>query len=534
MNFEKAIENLKRRSQDIQHYVNIIDKVNAVDVSSNVEFQKEFNHFYKIRRNSEWRYAYYTLFEEYKKREKVTFDEVINDLFRETGKVEPSFASKMLASINPNMPIWDSKVLARIGIISSKKKGEEKVKETIRLYGDIVSWYENLISNTEEKNRYIENFDLAFPQFRGISDVKKIDFILWAAKEETKAEIIIHSGKQDTDYQQELKKLSSLSVNVEGITNALSSLTSTLPKYQMMAKNLSKSVSVFYQNILPTIDFQKQIVESIRPAFEGFSKIFANIQIYLPKIEIPESLLKSLGNIRYLYILKEIQWPLFLEEDDEIRNKITSMCDMDDKKYPLDNLASEICKIYSADKIELLAENWKTMCSNSDRLRILEEAIQLHNSGFYFGATSLLMCQVDGLICEITEFANDNNLSIDEVDEKAICQSFNIKYENHVNAIRKKHPSERHLMLRLMMYPESGFFYWQAVTEYIFKIVLTSEDNIYEEHNPLRNKICHGDHLTFGTEEKSLKSILIINLLLNLQADLDWMISEQKMLNNQY
>ncbi|MCJ0553892.1 hypothetical protein MMJ56_09815, partial [Enterococcus cecorum] len=132
--------------------------------------------------------------------------------------------------------------------------------------------------------------------------------------------------------------------------------------------------------------------------------------------------------------------------------------DMDDKKYPLDNLASEICKIYSADKIELLAENWKTMCSNSDRLRILEEAIQLHNSGFYFGATSLLMCQVDGLICEITEFANDNNLSIDEVDEKAICQSFNIKYENHVNAIRKKHPSERHLMLRLMMYPESGFF----------------------------------------------------------------------------
>lgn len=427
MNFEKAIENLKKRSRDIQHYVNIMDKVNAVDVSVDAEFQKEFNYFYKIRRNAEWRYVYYSLFERYKKIEKVAFDEIINDLFKETGQVEPSFASKMLASINPNMPIWDSQVLARIGITASKKKGEEKVKETIRLYGDIVAWYENVISDTEEKNKYIEDFDLAFPQFKSISEAKKIDFILWAMEEEPKDAIIIHSGKQDTDYQQTLNNLSSLSVNVKGITNALSKFTSAFPEYQIMAENLSKSVSSFYQNILPTLDYQKQIIESIRPAFEGFSKLFANIQINIPKIEIPESLLKSLGNIRYLYLLKAIQWPLFLEDDDEIRERITSMCDMDDKNYPLDNLAIDICKLYSVDKIEAFAKNWKTMCSDSNRLRILEEAIQLHNSGLYFGSTSLLMCQVDGLICEITEFAKDNNLTIDATDEKIVCESFNIK-----------------------------------------------------------------------------------------------------------
>ena len=41
----------------------------------------------------------------------------------------------------------------------------------------------------------------------------------------------------------------------------------------------------------------------------------------------------------------------------------------------------------------------------------------------------------------------------------------------------------------------------------------------------MRNKICHGVHTDFGTKEKSLKSILVIDLLLNLYADLNWMIS---------
>ena len=81
------------------------------------------------------------------------------------------------------------------------------------------------------------------------------------------------------------------------------------------------------------------------------------------------------------------------------------------------------------------------------------------------------------------------------------------------------------MMLRLMLYPDSGLFYWQAVTDYIYNVILTSDDCAFREHNPMRNKICHGVHTDFGTKEKSLKSILVIDLLLNLYADLNWMIS---------
>lgn len=38
---------------------------------------------------------------------------------------------------------------------------------------------------------------------------------------------------------------------------------------------------------------------------------------------------------------------------------------------------------------------------------------------------------------------------------------------------------------------------------------------------PLRNKICHGEQLDFGTKEYSLKSILIIDMLIKLLYELE-------------
>ena len=53
----------------------------------------------------------------------------------------------MLASIDENMPIWDSRVLDRIGIKSSNKRGQQKLEETIELYDVIVQWYSDLKAN---------------------------------------------------------------------------------------------------------------------------------------------------------------------------------------------------------------------------------------------------------------------------------------------------------------------------------------------------------------------------------------------------
>ena len=90
----------------------------------------------------------------------------------------------MLASIDENMPIWDSRVLDRIGIKSSNKRGQQKLEETIELYDVIVQWYSDLKANKASYNEYITSFDSRFPDYSSISDTKKIDFILWAMGEE--------------------------------------------------------------------------------------------------------------------------------------------------------------------------------------------------------------------------------------------------------------------------------------------------------------------------------------------------------------
>lgn len=51
---EKALDNLEKRAQDIQHYMNIMSKVKTVNVADDQDFQREFDFFYKVRRNAEW------------------------------------------------------------------------------------------------------------------------------------------------------------------------------------------------------------------------------------------------------------------------------------------------------------------------------------------------------------------------------------------------------------------------------------------------------------------------------------------------
>ena len=46
---EKALEKIKKRTQDIQHYMNIMSKVKTVNVADNQDFQREFDFFYKVR-----------------------------------------------------------------------------------------------------------------------------------------------------------------------------------------------------------------------------------------------------------------------------------------------------------------------------------------------------------------------------------------------------------------------------------------------------------------------------------------------------
>lgn len=84
---EKALDNLEKRAQDIQHYMNIMSKVKTVNVADDQDFQREFDFFYKVRRNAEWRKVFFEIFER-KKKKNCSYKEIITELYEGTGQVE--------------------------------------------------------------------------------------------------------------------------------------------------------------------------------------------------------------------------------------------------------------------------------------------------------------------------------------------------------------------------------------------------------------------------------------------------------------
>lgn len=182
IHIDDAIEALREVKTAMQHYASIMNRVWNTDVSTDEDFQREFNHFYRIRRNEEWRKKFYRIFEDTKQKTAPDFAEVLEELYAQTGNVEASFSSKMVATLNPNKPIWDSMVLSVLLMKPETKNGKAAVSSVIGCYNDIDRWYYDFKKHPAAKE-WIRKFEKAFPEYKDISATKKIDFILWAGGE---------------------------------------------------------------------------------------------------------------------------------------------------------------------------------------------------------------------------------------------------------------------------------------------------------------------------------------------------------------
>ncbi len=87
-----------------------------VDISTSAEFQRKFDGFYRVRRNKDWRDKCFEYFEEIRSDSNIAFERIINALYKRLPQspIESSFSSKLLATLTPPKPIWDSRVLKRL------------------------------------------------------------------------------------------------------------------------------------------------------------------------------------------------------------------------------------------------------------------------------------------------------------------------------------------------------------------------------------------------------------------------------------
>ena len=162
----------------IRQYLEIMRLLPLVDVSRDRGFQRKYNAFYRVRqRPREWYEAYFSYLENNKGRTP-KFDDVLDHIFLTLGKYEPSFSSKLVATLDPYQPVWDRFVIKNIGEAESLYTDKNRVARAKIVYQRIQDWYANYLVFLEGK-QVIATFDRLVAESKSITSVKKVAFILW-------------------------------------------------------------------------------------------------------------------------------------------------------------------------------------------------------------------------------------------------------------------------------------------------------------------------------------------------------------------
>lgn len=177
MNMSLIEESINKIEPGLIKYMHIMDKLYETDVSKDTEFQKMFNGFYRIRQRKPEFYKEYYMFLERNKTNVISFETVIKHLYNKFQRIEPSFSSKMVATINPHFPVWDEYVLKNLGLKKPAYGTNNRIDKTINLYNDIVKWYVDFLP-TDDSQRLIKLFNNRYKD-TNLTDTKKIDLILW-------------------------------------------------------------------------------------------------------------------------------------------------------------------------------------------------------------------------------------------------------------------------------------------------------------------------------------------------------------------
>jgi hypothetical protein len=106
---------LPRVAEGLHRYVHLQAQSHLGDLRANAAYRTQFNRFYRVRRDKAWQDQFYDLLERTKRRP-TAFAAVLRALHRRTGRYEASFASKLLATVDPEMPVIDAVVLKNLGL----------------------------------------------------------------------------------------------------------------------------------------------------------------------------------------------------------------------------------------------------------------------------------------------------------------------------------------------------------------------------------------------------------------------------------
>lgn len=180
LTIEQVEAALPRVSVGLAKYTWLQNELLVRDVSRDAEFQKRFGGFYRVRRNAAWRDTYFQVLER-AKREIISFEEALRSVHRATGRVEASFASKLVATIDPNQPVIDSVVLRNLGLKLPAVSASNRFSEIAQLHSQLSEVYARFLE-TRSGGDLVARFQRAYPG-SPVTRTKMLDLVLWQSRE---------------------------------------------------------------------------------------------------------------------------------------------------------------------------------------------------------------------------------------------------------------------------------------------------------------------------------------------------------------
>ncbi len=178
MDRQSVVDALNRAQKGVEQYLEIMALFPRVDVSIDRDFQRKYNAFYRLRqRRPDFYEAYYRFMQE-QKGKAVDFSRTLEYLHSRLNRYEPSFSSKLVATHNPDSPIWDVFVLKNTGVLPPRTYEPNRMAKIVDAYNGIVRWYAAFMHGTDGK-QIISIFDAMVPRASEVTNLKKIDFVLW-------------------------------------------------------------------------------------------------------------------------------------------------------------------------------------------------------------------------------------------------------------------------------------------------------------------------------------------------------------------
>lgn len=167
---------LSRVAPGLEKYCWLQNQFTTRNVATDAEFQKRFAGFYRVRRNGDWRAVFFRILEG-AKTSPVSFADALNQLRDATGQVEASFASKLAATVNPDLPVIDSVVVGNLGLTVPKANDARRIEKLVELHWDLVGAYAGYLASAEG-----DELVAAFQRRHhssSVSRVKMLDLVLW-------------------------------------------------------------------------------------------------------------------------------------------------------------------------------------------------------------------------------------------------------------------------------------------------------------------------------------------------------------------